>query len=115
MPPTVGAAATLLPGRGEPKVLVCKADAMRIGILGGTGPAGTALGARLASVGYEVTLGSRSKYRAMELVDGILAQWPDYDLAMDASDNEGAAAPTSSCSRRRGTARRRRHTRSRSS
>ena len=71
---------------------MCKAEAMRIGILGGTGPAGTALGARLASVGYDVTLGSRSKYRAMEVVDGILAHWPDYDLAMDASDNEGAAS-----------------------
>jgi hypothetical protein len=64
---------------------------MRIGILGGTGPAGTALGARLASVGYDITLGSRSKYRAMESVDVILAQWPDYDLNIDASDNEGAA------------------------
>ena len=71
--------------------LVCKAEPMRIGILGGTGPAGTALGARLASVGYDVTFGSRSKYRAMESVDGILAQWPDYDLSIDASDNEGAA------------------------
>jgi NADPH-dependent F420 reductase len=70
---------------------MCKAERMRIGILGGTGPAGTALGARLASVGYDVTLGSRSRYRAMEVVDGILAHWPDYDLAMDAADNEGAA------------------------
>src|SRR5262245_39014597 len=71
---------------------VCKAEPMRIGILGGTGPAGTALGARLASVGYDVTLGSRSKYRAMESVDVILAQWPDYDLSIDAQDNQGAAA-----------------------
>jgi predicted dinucleotide-binding enzyme len=31
---------------------------MRIGILGGTGPAGSALGARLASVGYDVIIGS---------------------------------------------------------
>jgi hypothetical protein len=64
---------------------------MRIGILGGTGPAGTALGARLASVGYEVTLGSRSRYRAMEVLDGLLARWTDYDLSLSASDNEGAA------------------------
>ena len=28
----------------------------------------------------------------MEVVDGILAHWPDYDLAIDASDNEGAAS-----------------------
>ena len=51
---------------------------MRIGIFGGTGPAGTALGARLASVGYDIVLGSRSKYcRAMEARDHIVAAWPD--------------------------------------
>ena len=53
---------------------MCKALAMRIGILGGTGPAGTALGARLASVGYEVVLGSRSAERAAEVRDEILAK-----------------------------------------
>jgi hypothetical protein len=65
---------------------------MRIGIFGGTGPAGTALGARLASVGYEVVLGSRSKYRAMEARDNILAQWPGLDLKVLAGDNSDAAA-----------------------
>ena len=64
---------------------------MRIGILGGTGPAGTARAARLASVGYEVVIGSRSKYRAMEARDEIIAEWPDLHLALDASDNPGAA------------------------
>jgi NADPH-dependent F420 reductase len=63
---------------------------MRIGILGGTGPAGTALGARLASVGYEVVLGSRSRYRAMEARDVILARWPDRELVIDAGSNEDA-------------------------
>ena len=63
---------------------------MRIGILGGTGPAGTALGARLASVGYEVVLGSRSRYRAMEARDVILARWPDRDLVIDAGSNDDA-------------------------
>ena len=57
---------------------------MRIGILGGTGPAGTALGARLASVGYEVVLGSRSADRAAEVRDEIIGRWPDLHLAMDA-------------------------------
>lgn len=65
---------------------------MRIGILGGTGPAGKALGARLASIGYEIVLGSRSKLRAAETVDEILGQWPDYKLDMTAADNERAAA-----------------------
>jgi NADPH-dependent F420 reductase len=65
---------------------------MRIGILGGTGPAGSALGARLASVGYDVVIGSRSKYRALETVDGLKAKWPDLNLSLEAGDNEAASA-----------------------
>ena len=65
---------------------------MHIGLLGGTGPAGRALAARLASLGYEVTIGSRSKYRAMEIRDAIVARWPDHHLVIEASDNEGAAS-----------------------
>jgi len=64
---------------------------MRIGIFGGTGPAGSALGARLASVGYEVVLGSRSKYRAMETCDRLRGQWPHLDLQVQAGDNADAA------------------------
>jgi len=64
---------------------------MRIGILGGTGPAGSALAARLASVGFETVVGSRSKYRAMEAVDGLLAQWPGRELTIEAGDNRDAA------------------------
>ena len=65
---------------------------MRIGVLGATGPAGRGLAVRLASVGYEVVIGSRSKYRAMEVVDGLHERWPDRDLPIEAADNEGAAA-----------------------
>lgn len=65
---------------------------MRIGILGGTGPAGKALAARLASVGFDVVVGSRSKYRAMETVDNLLDQWPDRGLPITAADNAGAAS-----------------------
>jgi 8-hydroxy-5-deazaflavin:NADPH oxidoreductase len=64
---------------------------VRIGILGGTGPAGKALAARLASVGFDVIVGSRSKYRAMEVVDTLLAQWPDRNLTIGAGDNAQAA------------------------
>ena len=64
---------------------------MRIGVLGGTGPAGKGLAVRLASVGFEVVLGSRSKYRAMEARDKLVAIWPDRDLHIDSADNEGAA------------------------
>lgn len=63
---------------------------MRIGILGGTGPAGSALAARLASVGFDVVVGSRSKYRALETVDQLHEAWPD--LSLTAGDNASAAA-----------------------
>ena len=65
---------------------------MQIGILGGTGPAGSALGARLASVGFDVVIGSRSKYKAMEVVDGLLSHWPERQLPIEAGDNHAAAA-----------------------
>ncbi|MEY2966547.1 MAG: hypothetical protein RLY50_597, partial [Actinomycetota bacterium] len=71
---------------------MCKALGVRIGILGGTGPAGSALGARLASVGYEVVIGSRSRYRALEVCDSLREKWPDLDLALHAGDNPAAAA-----------------------
>ena len=65
---------------------------MQIGILGGTGPAGSALAARLASVGHEAIVGSRSKYRAMEVVDKLQLQWAGRDLQVIAGDNPAAAA-----------------------
>ena len=64
---------------------------MQIGILGGTGPAGSGLAARLASVGHEVVIGSRSAERAAEIVDGLHARWEGRDLAIAAADNAGAA------------------------
>ncbi len=64
---------------------------MQIGILGATGPAGSGLAARLASVGFDVVVGSRSKYRAMEIRDSLLDRWEDRDLVIDAADNRGAA------------------------
>jgi hypothetical protein len=64
---------------------------MRIGVLGGTGPAGKGLAVRLASVGFDVVLGSRSKYRAMEARDKLVAVWPERDLPIGSADNEGAA------------------------
>jgi NADPH-dependent F420 reductase len=64
---------------------------MQIGILGATGPAGSGLAARLASVGFEVVLGSRSKYRSMEVRDTLLNRWDGRGLVIDAADNEGAA------------------------
>ena len=65
---------------------------MRIGILGGTGPAGSGLAARLASIGYEAVIGSRSKYRAMEARDELVESWPDLADRLHYGDNPAAAA-----------------------
>jgi NADPH-dependent F420 reductase len=67
---------------------------MDVGIVGGTGPAGRALGARLASVGIKVVIGSRSAERAQEIVDEIHKKWPERDLPLSAAANaEAAGAP----------------------
>lgn len=62
-----------------------------IGILGGTGPAGSGLAARLASIGHPVTVGSRSVARAIEARDVLVTAWPDLADLIVAADNEGAA------------------------
>lgn len=64
---------------------------MRIGILGGTGPAGRGLAARLASVGYTSVIGSRSRYRSLEIRDGLLEAWPDLGPRLLSGDNDDAA------------------------
>ncbi len=64
---------------------------MEVGILGGTGPAGRALAARLASVGVGVVIGSRSKERAQETCTAIVERWPGRDLRLEPADNAGAA------------------------
>jgi hypothetical protein len=65
---------------------------VKIGILGGTGPAGRALAARLAAVGHDVVIGSRSAERAQEICDEVVAAWPARQLALSGADNEGAAS-----------------------
>jgi NADPH-dependent F420 reductase len=70
---------------------MCNAVAMRIGILGGTGPAGSGLAARLASIGHDVVIGSRSKYRAMETVDELVSTWPELAERLTHGENAAAA------------------------
>lgn len=62
-----------------------------IGILGGTGPAGSGLAARLASIGHDVTLGSRSVERSTQVQEQLVATWPDLAERLHESDNAGAA------------------------
>ncbi len=64
---------------------------MQIGVLGATGPAGSGLAARLASVGYDVVVGSRKLERAIEVKDSIAERWPEHSLTIEAADNAGAA------------------------
>lgn len=64
---------------------------MKVGIIGGTGPAGQAVAVRLASSGHEVVIGSRTKERSVAVVAEISASWPDRPLAVVAGTNEGSA------------------------
>lgn len=63
---------------------------MRIGILGATGPAGSGLGARLASVGHEVLFGSRAVDKAKTAVDELQQKWGDRVSSLIPCDNAGA-------------------------
>ncbi len=65
---------------------------MRIGILGGTGPAGSAVALRLASVGIDVVIGSRSAERAADICKQLTDQWPDRALPLEGGDNAIAAS-----------------------
>src|SRR6476659_5947635 len=64
---------------------------MRVGIVGGTGPAGSALAARLASVGLDVVIGSRSVERATEACEAIVKRWPERELSLTPGTNLDAA------------------------
>ena len=80
-------------GRVAPEVGVHKVWPMRIGILGGTGPAGRGLAVRLAAAGDEVVLGSRDAERAAGVAartssrPGPTTPWPSR-----ARSNEDCAA-----------------------
>lgn len=65
---------------------------MHVGILGGTGPAGSGLAARLADAGLEVVIGSRSRERAQQTCDDLAKAWPERALPLEAGDNLRAAA-----------------------
>jgi NADPH-dependent F420 reductase len=65
---------------------------VQIGVLGGTGPAGRGLGARLASVGHDVVLGSRDPARAAAVVTEIEEQWGERVGSLAAGTNADAAA-----------------------
>jgi NADPH-dependent F420 reductase len=65
---------------------------MNIGVLGGTGPAGSALAVRLASVGYPTIIGSRSRDRAQDVTYKLLGKWAGRDLQLTGGNNDAAAS-----------------------
>jgi 8-hydroxy-5-deazaflavin:NADPH oxidoreductase len=64
---------------------------MQIGVLGGTGPAGSALAARIASVGVDVVVGSRNQERAAATVAELTKRWGDIGSAISPGTNVEAA------------------------
>jgi NADPH-dependent F420 reductase len=64
---------------------------MKIGVLGATGPAGGALAARLASVGYDVIAGSRDPARAEAAVAETRQRWGDRVKSLHPGGNADAA------------------------
>jgi len=64
---------------------------MRIGIMGGTGPAGSGLGLRLNVAGHDVVIGSRAREKSAQAVADLVAMWPDRGITLVAGDNLEAA------------------------
>jgi NADPH-dependent F420 reductase len=65
---------------------------MHVGILGGTGPAGSGLGLRFAAAGLEVVIGSRSRDRAEESCEQLRKKHSDLALHLEAGDNLRASS-----------------------
>ena len=68
-----------------------KVGAVDVGILGGTGPAGRGVAARLADAGVRVTIGSRDAGRAVGVAADVVDRWPGRNLEISGAENAGAA------------------------
>lgn len=64
---------------------------MRIGVIGGTGPAGQAVAVQFAGIGMESVVGSRSQERAEEVVAELKAKWEGRGLNLIPAINDRAA------------------------
>lgn len=65
---------------------------LSIGIVGGTGPAGSALALRLASIGHQVLLGSREPDKSVSLVSDLVGSQAGMKLDLVGASNEMAAS-----------------------
>ena len=72
--------------------MVCKGGPVQVGILGGTGPLGRGLTARLAAAGIEVVIGSRDEARASAVAAEVVDAWVGRTLPIRGAGNEEAAA-----------------------
>lgn len=63
-----------------------------IGVLGGTGPAGSALAVRYASLGHKVIIGSRDSSRAKEMAASLKSRHPNIELELSGAENSLAAS-----------------------
>ncbi len=70
---------------------MCEALAMSIGVLGGTGPAGRGMAARLGSVGHDVIVGSRDRDRSASVLEELCEHWGDRVATLTAGTNADAA------------------------
>ena len=64
---------------------------MKIGILGGTGPAGSGLAARLSACGQRVVIGSRDRAKAEATVRELAERWGPRMAHIEAATNAEAA------------------------
>ncbi len=60
-------------------------------MIGATGPAGQAVAAQLAGIGFEVVVGSRAIERATEAVSTLKERWPGRSLELVPGENQEAA------------------------
>src|ERR1019366_949340 len=63
---------------------------MIVGILGGTGPAGKALAARLSSVAMTGRTGSRQRERGEQIAAELRERWSGHSLDLEGAANEDA-------------------------
>lgn len=64
--------------------------AVKIGVLGATGPAGRGLAARLSDVGYDVLAGSRERAKAEGIVAELHDAWGDRVGRITPANNQAA-------------------------
>lgn len=66
-------------------------EPVKLGVIGGTGPAGQAVAVQFAGIGVEVVVGSRAAERAEGTARALRERWVSRNLPLSGSDNRTAA------------------------